>query len=325
VSKAARRRGKGSAPALDQVRWKGQECFRLLSYYFLIRWNVEEAGERVRQALSDFAVPPDPAETEIGDGRRRAAGLPLRYSILKSRSTAHQYNLFFGGGEHGGDELTTSNRLHDLLSKLFWHVNQFAIRQTGDFVLIHAGAVSTPAGEGMLLPARSGGGKTTLTTALVRAGFQYLTDDAAPVDPVSGTLYPYPKPVNLKRGSGSVFPDLFPSRTRTGYVDWRWMRPAQIRPGAVGGPCRIRFVVAHEYRPGAPTEITRVTPAESAMDLLNNSLNFPRYRARALPLVADIARESRSYRMVSGNLDEAVRAITEITNGHRSTTAEAGR
>jgi hypothetical protein len=322
VSKAVSR-GKGSAPALDRVRWKGQECFRLLSYYFLIRWNVEEAGERVRQALTDFAVPPDPAETEIGDGRRRTPGLPLRYSILKSRSTAYRYNLFFGGDQRGGDELWISDRLEDLLSKLFWHINQFAIRQTGDFVLIHAGAVSTPAGEGMLLPARSGRGKTTLTTALVLAGFQYLTDDAAPVDPVSGTLYPYPKPVTLKTGSGSVFPDLY-SRTRTASVNWRWMRPAQIRPGAVGGPCRIRFVVAHEYRPGAPTEITRVTPAEGAMDLLNNNLNFPRYRARALPLVADIARESRSYRMVSGNLDEAVRAITELTNGRRSKATQAG-
>jgi hypothetical protein len=324
VSKPVGRRRNSSKPALDRVRWKGQQFFRLLSYYFLIRWNTEEAGEQVRQALSDFAVPPDPAETEIGDGRRRAAGLPLQYSIVKSRSTAYRYNLLFGGGQRGGDELLTSNRLEDLLGKLFWHANQFAIRQTGDFVLIHAGAVSTPAGEGMLLPARSGGGKTTLTTGLVLAGFQYLTDDAAPVDPVSRTLYPYPKPFTLKRGSNSLFPDLYPSGARTGFVDWRWMRPAEIRPGAVGGPCRIRFVVAHEYRPGAPTEITRVTPAEGAMDLLNNSLNFPRYRARALPLVAEIARESRSYRMVSGNLDEAVRAITELTDGHRSTPAQTG-
>lgn len=304
-------------PALDRVRWKGRQAFRVLSYYFLIRWNVEKVEDLVRNSLGDFAVEPDLAETEIGDGLRRSAGLPIQYSILKSRSTAHPYSLFFGGGEHGGDELMASNLLADVLGKLFWHVNQFAIRQTGDFVLIHAGAVSTPAGEGMLLPAHSGGGKTTLTTALVRSGFQYLSDDAAPVDPISRTLYPYPKPISLKDRHDPVFPDLHPSGKRTDWVSALWIRPGQIRPGAVGEPCRIRFVVGYQYRPGAPTEISPVTPAEGAMDLLNNSLNFPRYRARLLPLVADIAREARSYRLVSGDLDEAVRAITAVTDGRR--------
>jgi hypothetical protein len=316
-----RRRGKGSAPALDRVRWKGEQAFRVLSYYFLIRWNVEEAEEHIRNSLGDFAIPQDPAETEIGDSLRRAVGLPLRYSIVKSRSTAYPYNLLFGGGEYASGELMAGKKLGALLGMLFWHVNQFAIRQTGDFVLIHAGAVSTPAGEGMLLPARSGGGKTTLTTALVRAGFQYLSDDAAPIDPISGTLYPYPKPISLRDGNAPVFPDLHQSEKRANGVTGVWLRPGHIRPGAVGGPCRIRFVVAHQYRPGAPTEITRVTPAEGAMDLLNNSLNFPRYRSRALPLVADIVREARSYHLVSGRIEEAVRAITELTDGRRSTPA----
>jgi len=42
-------------------------------------------------------------------------------------------------------------------------------------------------------------------------------------------------------------------------------------------------------------------------------MNLPRYRARALPLVAAVVRRARSYRLVSGDLQEAVSAITELS------------
>jgi hypothetical protein len=303
VSTSSRPIANGSASALARVRWKGEETFRTLSYYFSIRWNAEAAGEHVRRTLGNFVAPRDPSEY----AEPRTPGLPPQYSIVKSGRT---YTLFFGDGT-----LRSNNRLGVVLGRLFWHVNQHTIRRTGDFLLIHAGAVSTPGGEGILLPARSGGGKTTLTTALVRAGFQYLSDDAAPVDPVTGTLYPYPKAISLKEGPVPVFPDLYASRKRADWVDGHWIRPTDIRPGAVGGPCRIRFVVAHEYRPGAPTHVAPLTAAQGAMELLNNALNLFFYRSRALPLVADVARGARSYRMISGDLDDAVRAITELTNG----------
>src|SRR5687768_6515793 len=51
----------------------------------------------------------------------------------------------------------------------------------------------------MLLPAASGSGKTTLVTALLGAGFRFLSDDLAAVDPNTLQLLPFPKLPCLKR------------------------------------------------------------------------------------------------------------------------------
>lgn len=290
----------------------------MLSYYFSVRWNVEGAGDRIRYALGDFAVPPDPAERPDVF----ASGLPPQYSIVaRRRSEEHPYHLLYGE-----DIMMSSDTLGTLVTNMFWHINAQTLRQSSDFLLIHAGSVSTPAGEGVLLPAQSGGGKTTLVTGLVLAGFLYFSDEGGAVDPVSRMLYPYPRALTLKAGHSQVFPDLC---ERVNGFDWsegsRWIHPTDIRPGSVGSrPCPIRFVIAPEYRAGAATELTPLTPAQGAMALLTNSLNLPRYRSRALPLVADVARRARCYRMVSGDLDEAVQAIIDLTSRRRRAAAKAG-
>ncbi len=302
-----RRGGKQHPIALDRIQWKGEQSFRMLSYYCSIRWNVDAAGAYVRRWLGDFTVPDDPEEL----GEIWAPGLPPLYSIVRRRPGPDAYNLLYGEGI-----MLSSRDLESVLAQLVWHVHSQAIRTTGDFLLIHAGSVSTRAHEGVLLPAPSGYGKTTLVTALVRAGFLYLSDEAGAVDPVSRKLYPFARALTLKDGHASVFPDLYRTGNGSGWAGagMRHIRPEDIRPGARGGPCRIRYVVAHQYSPGEPTRVTPLTPAQGAMVLLANTLNLPRYRSRALPLVADVARGARSYRLVSGDLDEAVRAIRELTS-----------
>jgi hypothetical protein len=278
----------------------------MLSYYFSVRWSLEAAGEYIRHVLGDFAVPRDPDEYNY----IWTPGLPPQYSIVRRRSGKLRYRLIYGDAV-----MQTAYTLNDLLAHLVWHISSQVIRQTGDFLLIHAGAVSTSAGEGVLLPAPSGHGKTTLTTALVRAGFLYLSDEAGAIDPISRRLYPYQRPLILKDGHAKVFPDLYRNANGSAPAGAGMChaRPEALRPEAKGGPCRIRFVVAHQYRRGAPTQITPLTPAQGAMELLNNALNLPRYGSRALPLVADVVRRARNYHLVSGDLDEAVQAITDVT------------
>lgn len=290
--------------ALDRIRWKGEQSFRTMAYYFSVRWNVEAAEDYIRHTLGDFAVPRDPVEyPEIW-----APGIPPQYSIVKRRSGGSRYYLLYGDGI-----MKNANQLGDVLARLVLHVNAQTVRQTSAFLLIHAGAVSTPAGAGILLPARAGGGKTTLVTALVRTGFLFLSDEAGAVDPVSRMLYPFQRPILLKRGHAEIFPDLYGRGNGSAGGGMWHVRPEDIRYGAQGGPCSIRFVVPHQYRRGTPTQVTPLTHAEGAMALLGNALNLPRYGSRALALAADVVRQARSYRLVSGDLDEAVRAITELT------------
>jgi len=58
------------------------------------------------------------------------------------------------------------------------------------YFLFHAGSVAR-GGRGLLLPAPSGSGKTTLVAALIQAGFGFLAEDVAVLDPSTAELHPF--------------------------------------------------------------------------------------------------------------------------------------
>ena len=300
---------------LERVRWKGEETFRVLSYYFSIRWNFSEAEEMVRRTLGQFVVEYDPDEYVYP----RTPGMPAQYSIVRRRLPLGRFHLLVEDAY-----IASGGQLGSAIAQMLWHINGQTVRRSGDFLIIHAGSVCTPAGEGVLLPADAGAGKTTLTAGLVRAGFGYLSDEGGCIDPASGTLYPYPRALSLKYGHRAIFPDLYTSDNGWGKAEERHLPPREIRPAAIAGPCQVRYIVAPHYERDAPTELTPISPAEGAMVLLRHAFNLPVYRARALPVVAGIARRARSYRLVSGNLDEAVSAVSRLTRTRRRSPARAG-
>ncbi len=79
-------------------------------------------------------------------------------------------------------------------------LNLVAVSGTGDSLLFHAGAVERD-GRVVVIAGISGRGKSTLTAALVRAGFRYVTDEMAIIDPKSGWVRPYLKPLDLDDSS----------------------------------------------------------------------------------------------------------------------------
>ena len=72
--------------------------------------------------------------------------------------------------------------------------------QTGRLLMFHAGAVSDPStGATLVYVAPSGTGKTTLSRLLGRT-HGYLTDETVGIDPATGRVHPYPKPLSVAHG-----------------------------------------------------------------------------------------------------------------------------
>jgi hypothetical protein len=153
----------------------GDAYFRVLGYSFALRWNAEELGIPATKVLAPFRAPPDPDDEE---GSPLACSAP--YSLLLGPGEPAAFRVF-----HGDAVLIEGAEANAVLPYFFWHVGLQAARRTGSYLLVHAGAVSSPFGDGLVLPGSSGAGKTTLVAALVRAGFGYLSDETAPLDPVS--------------------------------------------------------------------------------------------------------------------------------------------
>lgn len=82
-----------------------------------------------------------------------------------------------------------------------------ALRWRGLFHL-HAGALVTPRGEGVLVAAGAGSGKSTLTVALIEQGCAYLGDDAVLLrgGPEGASVLAFPRPFHLTPASAAPFP-----------------------------------------------------------------------------------------------------------------------
>jgi hypothetical protein len=290
---------------LKSLRWEGEAAFRVLSYYFTLRWNWAWGADYVRRLLEGFEVAPDPTE-ELDPP---TPNVPPVYSLVDlGPGQEERYRLLYGDHQLKTGEIPREPILH-----LLWHVNVEALRRTGHFFMIHAGAVVTPSGEGVLIPGPARSGKTTLVAALVRAGFGYLSDEGGAIDPVTRRLYPYPRALTLKAGAFPHFADVWPDDRRPlAATEWH-VHPELLRPGALSGPCEVGFVIVATYREGAATELTPISPAAAAAELAYNAINLPLYGPRALPILADVAMKARPYRLVAGDLREAVRAVVEAT------------
>ncbi len=88
--------------------------------------------------------------------------------------------------------------LRAALQRLSQEVTRHLIAaQTGRLFMLHAGAVSHPrTGASVVFVAPSGTGKTTLARLLGRT-HGYLTDETVGIDPATGRIHPYPKPLSI--------------------------------------------------------------------------------------------------------------------------------
>jgi hypothetical protein len=223
----------------------------------------------------DFALSADEA---------RVAYVQQLYAQLATAGTAETNYVIDDSGLRFGDELLTDDDSL-VIDMLVWHVNREVVGRSGQHLLLHAGAVQSPAGA-VVVAGPSGTGKTTLVAALVDAGLDYLTDEIAALDLNSGLVLPYAKPLTVK-GEGQ--------------------RPIE----RVGEPCPLAAAVFAAYEPDATPRLEPVHRADALIELAQNSFNFPDHGAAALEALAGAIRSAQCHRLVMGDPHAAAALVIE--------------
>lgn len=67
-------------------------------------------------------------------------------------------------------------------------------------IVLHGAAVAA-SGRGVILAGPAFAGKSTLVLELMRLGFSFMSDDAAPIERSSGRLLPFPRAVGIRKGT----------------------------------------------------------------------------------------------------------------------------
>jgi hypothetical protein len=274
-----------STPGLARDR-SFDGSYRLLSYGFRIQTDVADVGARLDELLREFRVPNLIEEPT--------------YRIMPRLDGIHEVLL-------GGECVQRSESPDVLVDYILWDVSARAVQEEHGFLALHAGAVAYR-GSGVLLPAPPDSGKTTLSAALTRAGFDYLSDEAALIDPADGRVHPFPRPLWMERPTVEKFPDLLERRPGAARPQYPVLAE-ELRPGSVGAPCPVRFVVAPTYGAGAPTELEAMSRGEAVVLLCRNSFNFSGFGRAGVVLLAAVVRGAACFRLRMGALDEAVRLV----------------
>lgn len=215
----------------------------------------------------------------------------------------------------GSDVLFRCDDPGDVAPLLLWWVNRIACFDTAHRLMVHAAVVAV-AGRALLLPAPQESGKTTLAAGLVQDGFDYLSDEAAAIDPATARVEAYPKWLSVERGSWRLFPrlrpELPPEQECFARAQWH-VDPGTIRAGAVVASAEPAWIITPTYRAGATTSLEPIGRAEALLVLATEAFNLQRVGRAGFEAMVATVRRSRCWRLTTGSLHEAVEAVRSVT------------
>jgi hypothetical protein len=138
--------------------------------------------------------------------------------------------------------------------------------------LIHAGVVSC-GGEGVILAADAGHGKTTLVLELVRRGFKFLSDEMAALGRADGRVHPFPRSLRVRPGTLEMtgFPEA--AARAPEWLGKLLLDIKEIQPGSLGEPAAIHHIVILQD-PAAP-EGQHLDDLEPELGVLVDRLDEP--------------------------------------------------
>ncbi len=182
---------------------------------------------------------------------------------------------------------------------------------TSDLLFVHAGVVALD-GRGVMLPAPPDHGKSTIVAALVHSGFDFLSDEAAALDLSEGAVWPFPRPMMLSGSSLAALPRIDHQIDEEARVVGSQKYPLvldDLRIDAMGTTCRVAFIVAPTYVPGAVTRLEQAGRAETLRLLVEQGFNLVRFGAKGFRLLSEVVQRAQCYRLTIGDLPTAVEAV----------------
>ena len=204
----------------------------------------------------------------------------------------------------------TAGTLYLPFVNLVIHSLLLLLRREG-YVPLHTAALAKD-GVGVLLTAASDSGKSTQALGLVRAGWQYLTDDSAllylsGVTTAGNTIevLPLRRDFGLDQAAEAVFPEMVP-HTLPFLTDERKRRVnmATLYPGQATERCVPRLLLFPQIRDQPQSQLLPLSQKDALLGLMQQSPFLaldPDVAAPHLDLLRTLAGQAAGYRLFAGH------------------------
>ncbi len=278
--------------------------------------DTRAEGVRRRIGSRNVAViVPDPADRAAVDAI--LGGFPRIDAGAADEATYALRRDAMGAWEFwsGGTRTHQATTLEDGLLALEWQVVTDLLARTDDRFHLHGAALADPSGTlSVLVLGESGVGKTTLTLALVAAGFRPYTDDVILLAPESLI------PMTFERA-------FHVDATTRALVDALPHDPAWEVPGVPDGyflpatwarePLPVRAVIVPKARDHARPLLVGMPVAEAATTILTFSGSLEHAPALALRTAARLTATAPCFALYAGPLARTAQFLAEAVEGLR--------
>ena len=194
-------------------------------------------------------------------------------------------------------------------------LSRHAIRSATSILPLHAAAVERD-GLVVVLGGPPRAGKTTFLLDLLERGWLLVTDDLVPLDPVTLTATPFPKPLSVREperwarfARGWDVPAWLPPPTVVGLL------PATAVPRSTLESYRVGLLVFPSYEAGAAPGIERLSPAATVAWAGDNLHTRGPTSEGVLPALARFGHGLPAYTIRYGSTAEAMELLEKCLAG----------
>lgn len=200
---------------------------------------------------------------------------------------------------------------------LEWGFNWCVTTYMHTWLTIHS-AVLERHGRALILPAPPGSGKSTLCASLLLHGWRLLSDEMTLLNPDSGLVTPFPRPVSLKNQSIDIIRNrhnnvvIGPVAFDTLKGNVAHMRAPIDSLRRAGEKVLPAWVIFPKYVADAPANLVPRGKATSFMQLAENSFNQSAQGRNGFNALTRLINQCDCYDFSYGHLDEAMAIFASL-------------
>ncbi len=189
---------------------------------------------------------------------------------------------------------------YTLINEIIYHV----IVDKKDGLAIHAAALGSAEG-GILLPGKSGSGKSTFSAWLVTCGCNYLTDELVFLDGVTAKIQSFTRPVSFKKGSLQILNTFahFNQEDAIAGPTGLMLPHRLLNDDFTSEKPPLSLILFPNYVNGASTKITHISGALGCVRLMECYVNARNIDNHGIDCLANIARTTPIYQLTYGSFD----------------------